>query len=160
MKVFSIAGWSGSGKTTLICRLIAGFKEKGQRVIAVKKVPYKYYLEPESADSFKFLEAGADDVCLVAAQELMTMKRISEKEQVFQYLDTRSADCDLLLLEGLRNPGIPLIEVYNSSLQKPFKFPSEKVIAIVSDIPVTQSIPNFNRDQIPEIIHFMEVYHG
>lgn len=160
MKVFTIAGWSGSGKTTLITRLIEEFKRRGRTVAAVKRAPHKYYLEPESSDTFKFLEAGADEVCLAATNEILMMKRMTEQNEVFDFLDQRVPHCDVLLLEGLRRDDIPLIEVFDSSRNDALKFPLETLSAVVSDKPVTDAIPNFNRDRIEDIIHFMEVNDG
>ncbi|NIM13714.1 MAG: molybdopterin-guanine dinucleotide biosynthesis protein B [Candidatus Aminicenantes bacterium] len=160
MKIFSITGWSGSGKTTLITRLIKHFKLKNKKVIVVKGAPHKYYVEPESTDTFKFLEAGADEVCLAAAKEMLTMRSITSKQEVFGILETRYADCDILLIEGLRRDDIPLIEVFDSTQNKTLKFPIEALIAVVSDKPVTNTIPNFNRNDIAEITHFMEDYNG
>jgi molybdopterin-guanine dinucleotide biosynthesis protein B len=158
MKIFSITGWSGSGKTTLITRLIKHFKLKNKKVIVVKGAPHKYYLEPESTDTFKFLEAGADEVCLAAAKEMLTMRSITGKQEVFGILETQYADCDILLLEGLRRDDIPQIEVFDSTQNQTLKFPIEALIAVVSDKPVTNAIPNFNPNDIAEITHFMEDY--
>jgi molybdopterin-guanine dinucleotide biosynthesis protein B len=160
MKVFSITGWSGSGKTTLITQLIKYFKMKNKRVIAVKNTPNKYYLEPESKDTFKFLEAGSDEVCLVAKSQMLTMKRRDSNDDVFEILETQYADCDILLLEGLHREDIPMIEVFDSTKHKAPKFPIETLSAIVSDKPVTGAIPNFSTNDIKRITNFMEVYDG
>ena len=157
MKVFTITGWSGSGKTTLITRLVKHFKSKNKKVIAVKHAPHKYYLEPESTDTFKFLDAGAEEVCLVAGRELLTMRRLTEETDVFRLLESQYADCDILLLEGLRRDDIPIIEVFDSSKNETPKFPIHALNAIVSDKPVTGAIPNFNPNEINKIINFMEV---
>lgn len=156
MKIFTIAGWSGSGKTTLITRLVKYFKSKNKKVVAVKHAPHKYYLEPESTDTFKFLDSGAEEVCLVGGKELLTMRRITEETDVFQLLESQYADRDILLLEGLRRDDIPMIEVFDSSKNETPKFPIQALNAIVSDKPVTGAIPNFNPNEINKIINFME----
>jgi molybdopterin-guanine dinucleotide biosynthesis protein MobB len=160
MNVFSIAGWSGSGKTTLIIRLIKYFKSRQKRVIAVKDAPHKYYVEPESADTFRFLEAGADEACLTAAKEMLTMRMVVDRTEVFDILYKQYADCDFLLLEGLRRKDIPLLEVYDSRKHDAMKFPIAALTAVVSDKPVTNTIPNFHHDDIEEISHFLEVFNG
>jgi molybdopterin-guanine dinucleotide biosynthesis protein B len=160
VKIFSITGWSRSGKTTLIKQLIKHFKLNNKKVVVVKGAPHKYYVEPEATDTFKFLEAGADEVCMAAAKEMMTMRSITSKQEVFDFLETRYADCDILLMEGLRRDDIPLIEVFDSTQNQTLKSPIEALIAVVSDKPVTRAIPNFNRDDIAEITRFMEDYNG
>jgi molybdopterin-guanine dinucleotide biosynthesis protein B len=161
VKIFSIIGWSGSGKTTLITRLIKYYKTPDKKVIAVKHAPHKYYLEPESTDTFKFLEAGADETCLVAKSEMLTMKRITGEIDPIALLESQYPDCDFLLLEGLKSENIPAIEVFNSQKNEALKFPPASLCAVVSDKPVITNspIPCFNINDINEIIHFMEVYH-
>ena len=159
-KIFSITGWSGSGKTTLITRLIKQLKAANKRIIAVKSAPHKYYLEPESTDTFKFLEAGSDMVFLAAKNELLSMTRIDDTRDVFALLESHQRNCDFLLLEGLRKNNIPMIEVFDSTKNKALKFPLEQLTAVVSDKPVTDEIPNFNIDKIEDITKFMEDYNG
>lgn len=166
MKAFSITGWSGSGKTTLIERLIERFGQEKKRVVAFKRVPQKYYLEPESSDSFRFLAAGAETVGLVASRELLTMQAISEEIDVFDILEKRYSGCEFLLLEGLRGTGVPVIEVFDSSGKNgQLKFPIDQLCAVVSDQPLTSltdykeiDIPNFDRDAVDEVASFMEDY--
>jgi molybdopterin-guanine dinucleotide biosynthesis protein B len=160
MKIFSIAGWSGSGKTTLITRLIMHFKQKNKRVIAVKHTPHKYYVEPESTDTFKFLEAGADEACLVAKNEILQMRKMTNQTNAISILETQYADCDFLLLEGLLQNDIPLIEVFDPDKNNTLKFPIENLCAVVSDKPITTAVPNFKPNDIKEISKFMEEYHG
>lgn len=159
-KIFSITGWSGSGKTTLITRLIKHFKSLNKRVIAVKHTPHKYYLEPESTDTFKFLEAGSETVFLAAKNQLLSMKQINGTNDVFAILESHQNNCDFLLLEGLRKNNIPMIEVFDSTKNNTPKFPLQQLTAIVSDKPLTTEIPNFNFANIEEITKFMEDYNG
>lgn len=158
MKVFSITGWTGSGKTALITRLIKHFKSKNKNVIAVKSAPHKYYLEPESKDTFKFLEAGADEVCLVAKKEILRMKLMSDNSEVIEMVESQYKDCDFLLLEGLHKAGIPMIEVFNTTTDKDLKFPIEKLSAIVSDKNITDQVPVFNFNEFEKLAKFMEAY--
>jgi len=160
MKVFTITGWSESGKTTLITRLIKHFKLKNKQVIALKSAMHKVYLEPESTDTFRFLEAGADIACLASTDELMTMKRISDKADALTFLEEQYPGTDILLLEGLRKENIPLIEVFDSRKQKTLKFSPEILCAIVADKPVNESVPNFLFNDIDEIAGFMEEFNG
>ncbi len=142
-------------------RLITHFSQQGKRVVAVKSAPHQYDLQPSAKDTFKFLEAGAPIVYLASHNELLTMRKISSAEEIFAQLEREvtSENCDFLLLEGLRNPTIPKIEVFDSRHNEAPKFPFNQLAAIVTDKPVTDLIPNLNYENIEDIAHFMEVYH-
>ncbi|MCP4214446.1 MAG: molybdopterin-guanine dinucleotide biosynthesis protein B [bacterium] len=160
MKMFSITGWSGSGKTTLLTRIIARLREMEKRVVSVKHAPHKYNLQPESKDTYKFLDAGSEEVCLVAKNEIVTMKQRHENDDILATLEARYQNCDYLLLEGLKGPGIPIVEVYDSSLGEPLKNPVQSLAAVVSNCRVTDVVPNFAIDDIDNIIDFMEAFDG
>ena len=160
MKIFSIAGWSGSGKTLLITRLIEHFKSKNQRVIAIKNAPDTYELQPEAKDSAKFLRAGADEVFLIAQNELLRMTRINTPQDLLEDLKSRLYEDDIVLMEGLYQPGIPVIEVDDASRPTGQKFPLDKLAAMVSAGKCPPDLPCFQPDQIAEICVFMEEYYG
>ena len=88
----------------------------------------------------------------------MQMKQITKQTDTISILKTQYANCDFLLLEGLRQNDIPLIEVFNSSKNNTLKFPIETLCAVVSDKPIETTAPNFNLKDINEISNFMEVY--
>ncbi len=161
---FPSAGWSGSGKTLLITRLIEHFKAKNQRVIAVKNAPDTYELQPEAKDTAKFLRAGADEVFLIAQNELLRMSGTSAMpdhapQDLLEDLKARLYEDDIVLMEGLYQPGIPVIEVDDASRPAAQKFPLEKLAAMVSTGKHPQDLPCFQPDQIAEICAFMEDYH-
>jgi len=160
MKIFSIAGWSGSGKTMLINRLIDAFKDKKRRVIAVKYAPDTYDLQPEAKDTAQFLRAGADEVFLITENELLRMTRINAPQDLLEDLKKRLREDDIVLMEGLYQPGIPVIEVDDASRPQALKFPLAKLAAMVSAEKCSPGLPCFRPDQIAEICAFMEEYHG
>lgn len=160
MKIFSIAGWSGSGKTLLITRLIESFKARKRRVIAVKNAPDSYELQPEAKDSAKFLRAGADEVFLIAQNELLRMSRINAPQDLLEDLKARLFEDDIVLMEGLYQPGIPVIEVDDPGRPQALKFPPSNLAALVSTGKFLPDLPCFHPDQIAEICAFMEEYHG
>ncbi len=136
------------------------FKQKNKRVIAVKHTPHKYYVEPESTDTFKFLEAGAEEACLVAKNEMLQMRKMINPTNAISILESQYANCDFLLLEGLFKNDIPLIEVFDPGKSDTLKYPIESLCAVVSNKPITTAVPNFNPNDINEISKFMEEYHG
>jgi molybdopterin-guanine dinucleotide biosynthesis protein B len=160
MKIFSIAGWSGSGKTMLIKRLIENFKARKRRVVAVKYAPDTYTLQPEAKDTAQFLRSGADEVFLIAKNELLRMTMINAPQDLLEDLKSRLQQDDIVLMEGLYQPGIPVIEVDDASRPQTLKFPLAKLAAMVSTEKCAPGLPCFRPDQIAEICVFMEEYHG
>ncbi len=161
MKIFSIIGWSGSGKTTLITRLIENFKAKQLRVIAVKSTHAGYALQPEGKDTARFLQAGAEEVYLLTEKEMLRMTRTDSPDELLADLEARLGADDIVLLEGLTRPDIPVIEVEDPQRQKALKSPPDGLVAIVS-APAKAGMPGrpcFHPDDIDAIGAFMEAYH-
>lgn len=159
MKIFSIAGWSGSGKTLLIARLIESFKGKKRRVIAVKKAHRDCALQPEAKDTAKFLRAGADEVYLLAKDELLRMTALTDEHDFLAGLQSGLRQNDIVLMEGLYHQGIPVIEVADNNGRKPLKFSPAELAAVVSAGPSPAGLPSFHPERIDEIATFMEGYH-
>jgi molybdopterin-guanine dinucleotide biosynthesis protein B len=159
MKIFSIIGWSGSGKTTLITRLIENLGTRNRRVIAVKSTHMGYALQPEGKDTARFLKAGAQEVYLMTETELLRMTPLASPEDLLADLKARLGSEDVVLLEGLTAPGIPVIEVENPGQGKPLKSRPENLAAVVSAAGGAPGRPCFHPDDIDAIGAFMEAYH-
>ncbi|MCK4764842.1 MAG: molybdopterin-guanine dinucleotide biosynthesis protein B [Candidatus Aminicenantes bacterium] len=162
MKYFAVAGWSGSGKTTLITKLVEYFKSKNKRVIAVKNIPHHYHLQPETKDSHKFLTAGCDEVFLLSKQDIVAIQRNDTENKIFSLLENKYSHSDIILLEGLSGPGIPVIEVFDSKKNEAPKFPIKNLAALISDNKDIggEAAPVFDFDDIDGVIKFMEDYYG
>jgi molybdopterin-guanine dinucleotide biosynthesis protein B len=160
MKIFSIVGWSGNGKTLLITRLIESFTAGQRRVIAVKSTHAGYALQPEGKDTARFLRAGAREVYLLAEGELLRMTRLDSPDDLLADLGSRLEAGDIVLLEGLSRPGIPVIEVEDPRRQKELKTRPVDLAAVISAAANDFGCPSFHPDDIAGISAFMEAYHG
>jgi len=159
MKMFSIVGWSGSGKTLLITRLIENFRARQRGVIAVKSTHAGYALQPEGKDTARFLRAGAREAYLVADGELLRMTPLAGTADLLAELQGRLRPDDVVLLEGLSQPGIPVIEVEDSKKGKPLKTRPQELVALVTTAANPLARPCFRPDDIAAISAFMEEYH-
>jgi molybdopterin-guanine dinucleotide biosynthesis protein B len=159
MKIFSIIGWSGNGKTTLITRLIESFKARHHRVIAVKSTHAGYNLQPEGKDTARFLQAGAEEVYLLTEKEMLRMTRTDSPDELLAELEARLGADDIVLLEGLTRPGIPVIEVEDPQREKALKSPPDELAAVVGAANGLHGRPCFHPDDIDAIGAFMEAYH-
>lgn len=158
--MFSIVGWSGSGKTLLIARLIESFQARQRGVIAVKSTHAGYALQPEGKDTARFLQAGAREAYLVAGGELLRMTRLAAPADLLAELQERLRPDDVVLLEGLSQPGIPVIEVQGQRAEKGLKTRAADLAAVVGADPEPCPCPRFHPDDIEGIRAFMEAYHG
>jgi len=159
MKMFSIVGWSGSGKTLLITRLIEGFQAGRRGVIAVKSTHAGYALQPEGKDTARFLRAGAREAYLLAEGELLRMTALARPADLLAELQGRLRPDDVVLLEGLTLPGIPVIEIRDPSGGKDLKTRPADLAALVSAEADANPVPCFHPDDIEGIRTFMEAYH-
>ena len=159
MKIFSIIGWSGSGKTSLITRLIGKFKDANRRVVAIKSTHAGCDLQPEGKDTARFLRAGAQEVYLMTERELLRMTALASPDDLLAELRSQLGVDDIVLLEGLTRPGIPVIEVEDPRRQKALKSDPENLAAVVGDTSVAGA-RRFGPDDIAGLSAFMEGYHG
>ncbi len=161
MKIFSIVGWSGNGKTMFITRLIEDFKAKGRRVIAVKSTHAAYDVQPEGKDTARFLQAGAEEAYLLTEKEMLRMTKLASPDALLAELEARLAPDDIVLLEGLTRPGIPVIEVEDPEGKKPLKTNLEALAAVVG--PGKAAIAGkafFQAGDIAAVVRFLEETHG
>ncbi len=156
MNVFTFTGWSGSGKTTLIAKLISELSRREWKVIAVKKVPDKFNLEPEGKDSHIFLEHGAKTVYLVAGRQLMKMSSINKPEDIFE-TESRFLDKhDFVLIEGEISSESYMFEIFDPEISENPKTDENLLSAIISDTSISGKLKHFKRNDIVDIADFME----
>jgi len=156
MKVFSLVGWSGCGKTTLVSRLISHYKREHLTVAVIKKVAHEYSFQPEGKDSFAFLQAGADHVCLASESEIVAIRPKPKGSDVWRLIKPDLNTFDFVLLEGLILEQVPAAEVFDSEKHNNLKFPLKKLSLIISDKRFQEEIPWFHRDDIKGIAEYLE----
>ena len=115
--VVGVVGESGSGKTTVIAELLGRLRARGVRAAAVKHAAHGFQLDRPGSDSTRMAEAGAAVVVLAGPDELAL--RIPgappEVERAVQIAlaaaGAADAACEVVLVEGFRHPGRPVIQV-------------------------------------------------
>ncbi len=73
--VVSILGWSNSGKTTLIEAAIAECARRGISTAALKKSHNAASLQPDSKDSSRFRQAGADPSIYLSGHDMLILRK-------------------------------------------------------------------------------------
>jgi molybdopterin-guanine dinucleotide biosynthesis adapter protein len=131
MRMLGFIGSSGSGKTTLIERILPLLRQHGLRVSALKHAHHGFDIDRPGKDSFRYREAGAEEVMLVADGRWALLREEVE-DMPLPALASRMAPVDIVLVEGFKLARIPKIEVFRPSLGKPAFFPDDPGIAAVA----------------------------
>ena len=150
--VFGITGWKNAGKTTLTERLVAEFVRRGWTVATVKHAHHAADIDKPGTDSFRHRAAGASEVALVTGQRYAIVRE--QAEPTLAEVLARLAPTDLVLIEGFKRDRHPKIEVRANDSQ-PMDAKVHTIVAIASDLPPTDALPWFARDDIGGIADFI-----
>jgi molybdopterin-guanine dinucleotide biosynthesis adapter protein len=136
VKLLGFIGSSGSGKTTLVERILPLLRGHGLRVSAIKHAHHGFDVDRPGKDSFRYREAGAEEVMLVA-EGRWALLREEPEEVSLEALAGRMAPVDIVLVEGFKLAAIPKIEVFRPVLGKPPFFTNDAgIVAVASDAPL------------------------
>ncbi len=137
ISLLGFCAWSGTGKTTLLTEVIPHLKFAGLRLTVIKHGHHSIELDTPGKDSYRFREAGADQVLLASRKRMAMMQecRTQREPELVDVMHFINPDCaDLVLVEGFKRAAIPKIEVHRPSLGKPLLFPDDRhVIALATD---------------------------
>ncbi len=102
--IIGIVGAHNSGKTTFIEKVIKILKNKGYKVIAVKHDPKgKAKTDTEGKDSYRFQQAGVDEVILVSPNKITTFTKADKEMHPLQIVKMFShLSPDIVILEGFK----------------------------------------------------------
>lgn len=152
--VLSIVGKSESGKTTLIETLIPELKRRGYRVGVVKHAHHGFDLDQPGKDSYRHRQAGANSVMIASPGQMALVKDMSGErlEDLVPYFE----DVDLLITEGFKRDAAPKIEVFRVERHRqPACLDDPTLVALVSDTPLSLSVPRFAPDDTAAITAFV-----
>ncbi|MBX4258579.1 molybdopterin-guanine dinucleotide biosynthesis protein B [Clostridium estertheticum] len=155
-----VATKSNTGKTTLIEKLIRALKLRNYSVGVLKHDAHKFDIDKEGKDSFKFSEAGADNVIISSFEKLAMVQKV-EKEVPMDEILLLFKDIDIVLIEGYKDNKFPKIEVhrkdgdYNLLCTNP-KFEFSQIIALATDEDINVNIPILNLNDVNSICDFIE----
>ncbi|MDP4146805.1 MAG: molybdopterin-guanine dinucleotide biosynthesis protein B [Bacillota bacterium] len=155
-----VATKSGSGKTTLIEKLIKIFKAKNFSVGVLKHDAHKFDIDKEGKDSYRFSQAGADNV-IISSSEKLAMVQILREEKKLEDIIKLFGDLDLIIIEGFKNNNYPKIEVHRRGVNEDFlcnnlNFNIESFIAVASDEALNIDIPVLDLNDANSIADFIE----
>ena len=133
--IIGFAANSGTGKTTLIEELISIFKDLDIRVGVIKHSHHSFSIDKPGKDSYRFRQAGADQVLVGGPGQWALMVDTQEELSLDDYLQTLDVNMlDIVLVEGFKHLAFPKIEIYRPSLgQALLSNNDESIIAIATD---------------------------
>jgi len=157
-----VATKSGMGKTTLVEALIKIFKSRNYTIGVIKHNAHKFQIDKEGKDSYRFTEAGADNV-IISSSEKLAMVQLLKEEKPIEEIINLFGDLEIVLIEGFKNKNntYPKIEVHrkgidNNLLCKNSDYITSNFIAVASDENLDVNIPILNLNDAVSIADFIE----
>ena len=155
LPIISIVGKSESGKTTLLEQLIRELKARGYRLAAIKHSTHELAPDQPGKDSWRLAQAGSDTVVLSSPGKISLFKEVDHKATVEELFHLVGGEVDLVLTEGFKEDNALKIEVHRSELGEPVCAP-EELIAIVTDVPLDTTVPQFSHADIKAVADLIE----
>jgi molybdopterin-guanine dinucleotide biosynthesis protein B len=161
MVVSFVAAASNSGKTTLIEKVVRILKARGMRVAVIKHASSGFDIDKPGKDSWRFQNAGADEVLLVGPDKIALMKNIRQ-ELSSQELEKMVPDADIVIHEGFKRTAVNKIEVFRHGVSgsQPLCMEDASFLALVSDKPFDVFIPRFDLNDANGVAEFLVKYCG
>ena len=154
--IVSIVGKSDSGKTTVLEALIKALGQRGYRIAVIKHAADAFELDTPNKDSWRFSQAGSEVSAISSKDRLAIFRRLENDPDPQELLPHIGADCDLVLTEGFKQYPYPKIEVIRGEQGSEPASPTEHLLAIVTDKPVTAKVPQFDKAEVDKIADLIE----
>ena len=161
MKIIGIIGWKNSGKTFFVKNIISKISGMGINVSSIKRAHHNFEIDKPNTDSYIHRKSGSMQVIISSSNRWAKITELKkEKEKTLDYLLNELDKTDLVIVEGFKDEKHPKIEIINEQSNN-FLYKSHKnVIALVSDIKLDTSIPQFKKHQIDLIVKFILKYNN
>jgi molybdopterin-guanine dinucleotide biosynthesis protein B len=112
-RIISVIGRKDAGKTTLVVALASEFIRKGRRVMTIKHADQPVDVDRAGTDSYvQFHEGKAERTLLVGPNMRVLFDRQTKNDDAVALTRQYLEGADIVLAEGVRQPGLPKIEVF------------------------------------------------
>ncbi|MGE5629171.1 MAG: molybdopterin-guanine dinucleotide biosynthesis protein B [Solirubrobacterales bacterium] len=155
-----VATKSGTGKTTLIESMVRILKSRGYTVGVLKHNVHRLIMDKEGKDSYRFSDAGADNVIVSSSTKLVMIKALKERESV-ENIIKMFGNMDIIFIEGFKDNKFSKIEVHRRGvdtrlLMDSWDFNKDTFIALASDEALDKCIPVLDLNDYEAIADFIE----
>ena len=155
--VITFVGLSGTGKTTFLEKLIPVLKSRGLRLAVLKHDAHHFEMDKPGKDTWRFTQAGADVISISNATKFAMIEK-PEKELSLPDIIRRLPDVDIVLTEGYKKSRYPKIEIHRAALNRPRIASQDELLAVMTDEPLEQEIPQLPLDNIAGCADLIEAY--
>jgi molybdopterin-guanine dinucleotide biosynthesis adapter protein len=157
MKIYGVTGWKNAGKTGLMERLVTNITERGFTVSTVKHAHHTFDVDHPGKDSHRHRVAGATEVLLASRNRFALMHELrNEEEPTLDFLLSKLAPVDLVLVEGYKRDRHPKIEAFRAETGSTLIAPGDNTIrAVASDTPMALDRPVFDLNDTVAIADFI-----
>lgn len=150
---------SGSGKTTLVTALIRELKARGLKIGAIKHDAHQFNIDHPGKDSYRFTEAGADNMLISSGSQLAFVKQHERSPEIESMIADYFPDVDLVLVEGFKRSNLPKIEVFRQahsvSLRTRGEYHDPTLIAVATDTELEVDVPQLDLNDPTAIVDYL-----
>jgi molybdopterin-guanine dinucleotide biosynthesis protein len=148
---FAVSGIKNSGKTTLIEKLITAFKTEGLKVGVIKHDGHDFELDLPDTDTYRLRQAGSNPTAIYSQTKFAIIQ--AQEDICMKNLLDYFSDCDILIVEGLKDSDLPKIEVVIKEPQSNEK----NLMAVVTDGDfLHKSVPTLKRNAIFQLVEIVK----
>ncbi|MGJ8603455.1 MAG: molybdopterin-guanine dinucleotide biosynthesis protein B [Marivita sp.] len=157
MKLYGVTGWKNAGKTGLMERLVTEITGRGFAVSTVKHAHHTFDVDHPGKDSHRHRVAGATEVLLASRNRFALMHELrDEDEPTLEFLLSKLAPVDLVLVEGYKRDRHPKVEAHRAETGNTLIAPGDPTIrAVASDTPMALDRPVFDLNDTVAIADFI-----
>lgn len=154
--VFSVVGSkSNVGKTTVLCNIIRELKTRGYKVATIKHHAHNFDIDHPHKDTWLHGEAGADIVSISSPKKMAIIEKV-EEEYTLDEMIKKIKNVDIIITEGYKHGDKQKLEVFRKEIGEELNSKDEDLFAIVTNRIFHKDIPQFDFDQIEELVDLIE----
>ncbi len=149
------SGCSKTGKTTLMENLIRKLSGRGYRVGAIKGDCHGFEIDVPGKDTWRFTQAGAKATAIIGPDQWALMQKTGDKMTLSSAAE-KVEGVDLLLVEGFKRAGRPVIEVVRREKGTQLATSGDNLVAVATDVTELEvDVPVFSLDDYDLVAEFI-----
>ena len=157
LPIICIVGASNSGKTTFLEKLIPELRGRGYRIGTVKHDAHGFEMDREGKDTWRHRRAGASTIAISSPAQVATIRQTDSELTLDELAGRFFWTEDLIITEGYKRSRFPKIEIFRTAIEPaPICGPSDNLLAVVTDDPVTVEVPTFGFAEVARLADLIE----